>query len=47
MKFNYEGPRSFGARGYWSATQESLRSTALSNSSAINNSDDTLINVFF
>jgi len=31
MKFNYKRPRSLGARGCWSATQESLRSTALDN----------------
>src|SRR6218665_1144777 len=29
MIFNYKGPRSLGARGCRSATQESLRSTAL------------------
>ena len=28
-KFNYKGPHCFGIRGYWSATQESLRSTVL------------------
>jgi len=29
MKFNYKGPRRLGALGYRSATQESLRSTAI------------------
>ena len=29
IQFNCKGPCSFSARGYWSATQESLRSTAL------------------
>jgi len=29
MKFNYKGPCSLGARGFWSANQESLISTRL------------------
>jgi len=29
IKFNYKGPRCFGIQGYRSATEESLRSTAI------------------
>jgi len=31
INFNYKGLRSFGAQGYWSAAQNSLRSTGLCN----------------